>query len=1061
MIPLLRSCLASVRTICNFVLLLTAAVLAASAASLPDQCIYALNRSVAGALTVDGTVNLNLNSCGVVVNSNDPAAFIASGTGTFTARYIDVVGGYSTSGQITFSVPPQTGAPYRQDPLRFLTPPAAKKCDFTNVNIASGSTTLSPGTYCNGISISGNANVTVAPGTYVLMGGGLHASGSSKLTGQGTIVLTQGLGFSYGPLTVADSAQLDLRALKNGDYPGVLFYQDATAGSALAPSVINGSRNSRLEGVLYFPTSALTWSGSAPGTQGEYLAIVADTVHLTGSATIASNYGPLQRWLELASAALGLQGGSAVQSSQPSARVAVAIDSNTTFTLKGNTHPLIASSTDIGAADASPVFPRIVMHLSMTPTQQADLKQLLAAQQDQSSPWYHKWLTPEQFAQRFGASESDVSQITAWLQSIGFTDVAVARGRTFITMSGTAAQVQYAFQTPVRRYSFNGEIHHAIAADPVLPRALQGVVAGIRGLDDFHPKPHARRVAQPRFTSSITGNHFIAPEDFQIIYGVQSLIQSGINGSGQSIAIAGQTDINNSDVEAFQTASGLPVKDPQVVLDGNDPGIQSQSGDLSEADLDIEWAGAVAPGATIIYVNSTDVFTSLTYAIDNNLASVLSISYGACEAQIGANTINSLNTTFQQANAQGMTVVAPGGDDGAADCDSGSSVRSATHGLTVDFPCSSPYVTCAGGSEFSEGTGTYWAATSDANNGSALSYIPETAWNDTNAQGLSAGGGGASSFISKPTWQQGTGVPNDNLRDVPDVVLSASPNHDPYLICSGGSCVNGFRDANQNLDVVGGTSCSTPTFAGIVALVDQQASGRQGNINPTLYSLASISTDAFHDITTGNNQVPCTVNTPNCTTGTLGYVAGTGYDQVTGLGSVNAYALATEWKSGFAVSITPASLNIARGTSGTASVQVTAVSGFSGTVALSCSVASSLTNTTCSIPSTVNGSGSVTLTIANSSTSARIPWLPSIGSWRLTGMALLAASAVLLFGRRRVRVAGFGLVALSLMLAACGGGNSNTSVTSQVTPTPLIGNVTVTATSGMVSHTATLAVTVQ
>ncbi len=328
------------------------------------------------------------------------------------AKYIDIVGGYTGAGQVAFSTAPQTGSAYSPDPLSFLSaPPASKKCDFTNLNISSGSSRLTPGTYCNGISISGNADVTLAPGTYILMGGGLHASGSSRLKGQGTIVLTQGLGYSYGPVLVSDSAVLNLQALKSGDYPGILFYQDGRLGAGLPASVISGSRNSKLEGVLYFPTTGLTWSGSVAGAEGAYLAIVADTINITGAATIGSNYGSLQPWLELASAVMGLQSGAAPQTAQPEPRIVDRLDNGKSFVLAGNTHPLIASSTDQGEADGSVVFPRISIHFKMTDAQQADLQQLLKAQQDKSSSLYHKWLTPEQFAARFGASEADLNQV--------------------------------------------------------------------------------------------------------------------------------------------------------------------------------------------------------------------------------------------------------------------------------------------------------------------------------------------------------------------------------------------------------------------------------------------------------------------------------------------------------------------------------------------------------------------------------------------------------------------------------------------------------------------------
>ena len=214
--------------------------------------------------------------------------------------------------------------------------------------------------------------------------------------------------------------------------------------------------------------------------------------------------------------------------------------------------------------------------------------------------------------------------------------------------------------------------------------------------------------------------------------------------------------------------------------------------------------------------------------------------------------------------------------------------------MAVDFPGSSPYVTSAGGTEFNENGQTYWSASNNSNAGSALSYIPEIAWNDTTTDGfLSASGGGVSRLFAKPSWQKGTGVPADSFRDVPDIALSASPDHDPYLICSAGWCTNGYRNSQTYLDAVGGTSAAAPSFAGIVALINQKMHSSQGNINPALYAVASTAPGAFHDITAGSNVVPCVIGKPNCTTGTMGYTAGPGYDQVTGLGSIDAYNLAS------------------------------------------------------------------------------------------------------------------------------------------------------------------------
>ncbi|MBV9081452.1 MAG: S53 family peptidase [Acidobacteriaceae bacterium] len=762
---------------------------------------------------------------------------------------------------------------------------------------------------------------------------------------------------------------------------------------------------------------------------------------------------------------------------QPPSRISGRVEDGRTFVLSGNTHPLAASSQDEGEAQPDLTFP-ITMHFRMSNAQQKQLEQLLRDQQDPGNSQYHRWLTPEQFGQRFGLSDADLNKITSWLANAGFSNIEVNRSRTAVTMSGTASIVQSAFQTSIHRYRRDGNLHYANASDPSLPRALQGMITGIHGLNDFHPRAPViqRTVAQPKFTSNLTGLNFIAPEDFTTIYDVRALYSSGIDGTGQKIAIAGQTDIQLSDIEAFRAASGLPPNDPQVVLTGTDPG--TSSSDLSEADLDIEWAGAVAPQATIVYVNSNDAFVSATYAINNNLAPVLSLSYGDCEANIPRTELNSLNSAFQQANAQGMTIVAAGGDTGAADCESAPSPRPrgptvATHGLAVDFPSSSPYVTGMGGTELSEGGGSYWSPTNDSNNGSALSYIPEVVWNDTaSVTELSASGGGKSILFQKPSWQQGTGVPNDGARDTPDIALAASSSHDGFLICNAGSCVNGFRNTDTTLNVVGGTSVAAPTFAGIVALLNQKVGGAQGNVNPKLYSIASYSIDAFHDITTGNNQVPCRQGSPDCpANGVLGYAAGPGYDQTTGLGSIDAYHLVSEWAGDFQLAVSPNTITVGRGAMGTATVQVASLGGFGGTVSFTCTVPSALTNTTCSIPGTVSGSGSVGLTISAASSAG------VFSPFRFTGLSgpgrsafpaailigLAVAVCYLLRPGRRMQLFSAGVALLGLVvMTSCGDGSSSSSstVTQTFQSSSETGSVTITATSGILSHTATVSVTV-
>jgi hypothetical protein len=620
----------------------------------------------------------------------------------------------------------------------------------------------------------------------------------------------------------------------------------------------------------------------------------------------------------------GLSRVSFAQSANPD-RIAGPIAGSSPVWLEGNRRSIFQPENDQGPAPDSLRLENITLTFKPTAEQQADLSALLEQQQDRASPLYHHWLTPEQFADRFGLSPSDIAKVAAWLQSQGFSITQTARSRLWVSFSGTAGQVQSAFHTEMHYYSVDGKSYYANASEPAVPAALADVVLGFNSLDNCHPKPHTviRQVdagPKPNFTSYLSGKNFVAPADFAVIYDVNALYANGIDGTNQSIAVMGQTDLYNdgsgpaSDVTKFRSVSGLPVNPPKIQLVGSsDPGLSST--DIDEASLDVEWAGAVAKNAKIIYVNSTDaVNVSLMNAIDSNLAPVITVSYGLCEAQWSPTQLATIEGWFAgQAKSQGQTIVAAAGDTGAADCDYSSStnvVTSATHGLAVDFPASSPYVTAMGGSEFTEGVGNYWLT---ASNGadvypSALFYIPEMAWNDTSTtNGLLAGGGGVSTVFPKPAWQTGTGVPSDGFRDVPDLSLNASPAHDGYLDCVQGSCVNGFRDPNNttvpnSLTVVGGTSAAVPTFAGIVALINQKMNtpGGQGNINPILYAMAATSPAAFHDITTGNNIVPCTAGTPDCPASApfqIGYTAGVGYDQATGLGSIDAYNLVTAWKS--------------------------------------------------------------------------------------------------------------------------------------------------------------------
>jgi len=702
----------------------------------------------------------------------------------------------------------------------------------------------------------------------------------------------------------------------------------------------------------------------------------------------------------------------------------------------------------------SHVMPKMSIFFSLTPAQQASLQQLLGAQQDAQSPQFHKFLTPEGYGARFGVTSADLEKVTSWLETRGFSDIQVARSRRSVEFRGTAGQVQSAFHTSIHHYFLNGEAHFANVSDPQLPEALEGLIEGIRGLHNFHFKPHIH--IRPRFTSSISGITFVVPDDWETIYDVKPLYGAGLDGSpiaGEtySIVVVGQSDVQASDLANFRSAAGLPAKAITTVIPPNDrdPGLQFSSGDEIESDLDLEWANAIAKNSNILFVTADSnpnngVQDAWTYAIDNNLAPILSNSYGLCEAQTGQAEIRTEESLFAQANAQGMTIVSAAGDSGAADCDSS---NPATKGLAVDYPASSAYVTGVGGTAFTiyNTTGNYWASTNNSRGGSALQYIPEVVWNDTgSASGLAAGGGGASIYIAKPSWQAGTGVPQDGQRDVPDIALAAGITDDPMLYCAPATglvaCTNGFRNSDSTLNTVGGTSAGAPTFASVLALLVQKVGSRLGNVNPVLYYLAQSSPNRFHDVTSGSNAVPCAINTPDCTTGAIGFSAGTGYDQASGLGSIDAYNLL---QPDTQVTASPTTLTIQPGSSATSTITISPINGFTGTVSFSCSVSSNLSGVTCSVPNTtVTTSGSITLTINAASSAGAHPrpqmW-PKYPTTLLLALlaALLLTTAVRettkrgLVERRLVFVwsaAAIAIIALGGLLS-CGGGSSGGSNT--------------------------------
>jgi subtilase family serine protease len=797
-------------------------------------------------------------------------------------------------------------------------------------------------------------------------------------------------------------------------------------------------------------------------------------------------------------------------------RITGPIDSSQMVALPGHLNRRAQPQYDQGPVEPSHLFGHVTLVMAPSPSQQVALNLLLAQQQDRSSPNYHKWLTPEQFAGRFGVSQGDIDKITAWLGSQGFQAVSAARGRTSVSFSGTAAQLQSAFKMEMHTYNVNGETHIANSAPVEVPAALSGVVTAVRGLTDFHPKPmYVRPVhggksgPHPSYTTTIQGNtdYVLAPGDIATIYDINPFYNAStpIDGTGQKLAIIGETDIYLADITDFRSGFGLnPITGCSTDANGivtatscnttnfqyllvpgvADLGAPSTCGDLPEADLDIEWSGATARNAQIIFVNAPATFNSqcteitnnggtnvaLAYAIDHAIAPVISMSYGLCEAEA-----ESFETELQQGTSQGITIMNSSGDSGSAACDDGPPNSTLPHegangGLTVNYPASSQYVTGVGGTSIpvADFTSTYWNANGvgTVNNGaSALAALEgqETSWNDdaafaqlcqedpsnlfctqggspavthwvdiTSAQTaqedlwVSAGGGGVSNCINetgegictsgfaRPSWQTVTipsqASPQSTYRLVPDVSLLASPNYPGYIFCTpldqwtsssstASTCAGGIPTAVDTYEsLVGGTSASSPIFAGIVALLNQYlgtGSAGLGNINPTLYSLAATPANgAFHHITSGDNDVYCQAGTPAGQPGDVicpsaavfGFESSnadstTGYNLVAGLGSVDANSLGIAWKATLAPdfgltasALTPTS--VSAGQSASSTLTISPVTGSTGMVVnfSPSSCAGLPTGATCSF-----NPASVTFTGSNSpTTTVTISTLPNM-----------------------------------------------------------------------------------
>jgi MYXO-CTERM domain-containing protein len=571
----------------------------------------------------------------------------------------------------------------------------------------------------------------------------------------------------------------------------------------------------------------------------------------------------------------------------------------TRVTLTRSMHPLALPALDQGRRDgAIPVAGSI--YFKPSAAQQADRDALVEAVQSPTSPSYHKWLGADAYAARFGATASDIARVSAWLESQGLTIDGPSRIGTRLGFRGTTAQVERAFATEFHNYVLNGVQHFAMASAPSVPGEIANVVLGLHGFHDF--RSHAQRKAVPLYNDPNYGLT-LGPADFATLYDTQPLLTAGTNGKGVNLVIVGQTSYLATAISGFRTKFGITVTEKDILVPNTGTSAVNDSGDEGETELDLEWSSAVAQGANIIFVytgnNTADfgVDDAAAYAIEqgdklvpgtgNGGAQIISESYGGCDA-LEASDADVAGEIAAAANLEGITYVASSGDSGAAGC-----YGFGIGGLFVGPPSSLPGVTGVGGTQFPAAAQAAPFFVNDVaveypiQGGASL----EAVWNDSKKTPES-GGGGKSTIFPKPFFQQGGLTPNDNARDVPDVSLTASPNEVGYEV-----------DQNGTFEPYGGTSASTPSFAGILAMVNQAVAAKGaplglGNINPMLYTLNKSAPTAFHDIVAGNNIVPCrTTKDPQCpASGSYGgYSATAGYDLATGLGTIDAANLVKAW----------------------------------------------------------------------------------------------------------------------------------------------------------------------
>jgi subtilase family serine protease len=670
-------------------------------------------------------------------------------------------------------------------------------------------------------------------------------------------------------------------------------------------------------------------------------------------------------------------------------------------------------ANNAGLVPADQALDQMTIVLARSPQQEQAFDQFLADQQNPASPNYHHWLTPAEVGQRFGLSDQDIASVTGWLQSQGLHVNWVSPSRIFIGFGGTAADIGRAFQTEMRYYKVNGVQRMSVSSDPMIPEALLPAIKAVRGLYTIEEKPQVHagtaQSASPQETT-FGGSHYLSPADFATVYD----LPSSFTGAGITIGIVGRSRVNPADLDNFTSKTGVPSITSRLTTvvppNTTDPGSPLTNcaaapcnvpEDQLEATLDVMRAGSVAPGASLLLAVDTsgsggDIGADATYLVETSPTrpQVISISFGLCESTAGSSGVNYWDSLFKTAAGEGISVFVSSDDAGAAGCDASFAAPPANPSAnSPNYICSSSYATCVGGTEFADWTSpsNFWSSANGANLSSVLSYIPEGAWNeplDSNSSPqVASSGGGVSNIIATPSWQTGTGVPAARAgRYTPDIAFSAS-GHDGYFGClaagatgNNSSCVT--VNGSFGFEYFSGTSAAAPGMAGITAMLDQKLGSAQGNLNPSLYSMAASVPAAFHDVTVATSGVSncnastpsmCNNSIPSATTGgaaQTGYLVGTGYDEVTGLGSLDVntfisnYAAASSAQAptattGTATSVTATTATLAASVNPDgADTSVSFLWGTSSTLTgASSTTAQDLGSGTTSVPATANLTG--------------------------------------------------------------------------------------------------------